>query len=213
MQSKMTQESLFFDQIRQKIEEGKALAQSLPADRREKLGEIKAYVQTALAENKVPQLVFICTHNSRRSHFGQVWAKVMADYFRFPQIQTFSGGTEATAFNPNAIAALVAQGFIVSPQDESTNPLYHVQYGDSFAVQTAWSKKYDDPKNPSSDFCAVMTCTEADEACPLVFGATARVALPYVDPKKSDGTPAQEATYRARSLQIASEMAFLFGEM
>ncbi|MEM6344572.1 MAG: protein-tyrosine-phosphatase [Bacteroidota bacterium] len=195
------------------IEEAIQLAQQLPADRINKLGEIKGYIQSAIAEGKIPRLVFICTHNSRRSHFGQVWAKVMADYYGFTKVETYSGGTEATAFNPNAIAALRSQGFVISTEDVDGNPLYAVQYAETAEPQSAWSKKYDDPKNPKADFCAIMTCTEADEACPVVFGASARVALPYVDPKKSDGTPEQAATYQARSLQIASEMAFLFASL
>lgn len=213
MPSNTPKEKQIFETIASLIEEAIKLGQALPVDRQSKLAEVKAYVQTAIEQGQKPRLVFICTHNSRRSHFGQVWAKVMADHYGFDQLETYSGGTEATAFNPNAIAALRTQGFIIKPQDESDNPLYEVKYSDALAPQLAWSKKYDDAKNPSSDFCAVMTCTEADEACPIVFGASARVALPYVDPKKSDGTPQQAETYEGRSLQIASEMAFLFGSL
>ncbi|MBW2160612.1 MAG: hypothetical protein JRH14_11750 [Deltaproteobacteria bacterium] len=37
-----------------------------------------------------------------------------------------------------------------------------------------FSKTYDDPGNPAEGFVAVMTCSEADEACPVVSGAALR---------------------------------------
>ena len=43
-------------------------------------------------EEKV-KLNFICTHNSRRSHLSQVWAKTMSDYFGVKGIKCYSGGT------------------------------------------------------------------------------------------------------------------------
>jgi arsenate reductase len=54
-----------------------------------------------------------------------------------------------------------------------------------------------------------MTCTSADEACPHVPGAAVRVALPYVDPKASDGTPDEAAAYDRCCEQVAREMLYL----
>ena len=45
------------------------------------------------------QLMFVCTHNSRRSHISQQRAQASAAYLNVDNVQTFSGGTEATAFN------------------------------------------------------------------------------------------------------------------
>ena len=47
-------------------------------------------------------------------------------------------------------------------------------------------KTYGDDANPDSGFAAVMTCSSADKGCPIVYGAAARFATPYVDPKVSD---------------------------
>ncbi|MEZ4829266.1 MAG: hypothetical protein R3C61_23710 [Bacteroidia bacterium] len=58
-----------------------------------------------------------------------------------------------------------------------------------------------------------MTCSEADEACPAVFGAEIRISLPFDDPKISDGTPAQAETYAYRSRQIAAELDFVFQQL
>lgn len=214
MHSNKIDEAIFFDEVKHTIEAAKSISASLPKDRISKLEHLKAYLEISLSEGKTPRLVFICTHNSRRSHFGQIWAKVMADYFGYHQIQTYSGGTEATAFNPNAIAALQQQGFKLSSDDDQlSNPIYTVNYGSELKLSAIYSKKYDAAQNPTADFCAVMTCTEADEACPIIFGASSRISLPYEDPKKSDGTALQNATYQKRSLQIASEMAYLFANL
>ncbi len=177
-------------------------------DRRSRLLMLREYLQRQSRESKPSNLVFICTHNSRRSHFGQVWGKVLADYYEIPDVSTFSGGTEATAFNPNAIQALRALGFNVEATDQSDNPRYEVHYATDKNPIIAWSKVYSDEANPTSDFCAIMTCSEADEACPVVLGATKRISLPYEDPKKADGTPQQAAVYEERCKQIAQELVF-----
>jgi hypothetical protein len=66
---------------------------------------------------------------------------------------------------------------------------------------------------PQQNFAAVMTCSHADASCPLVMGASVRVAIPYEDPKAADGTPEETALYDARSKQIATEMLFLFSRV
>ena len=55
-----------------------------------------------------------------------------------------------------------------------------------------------------------MTCSSADEACPIIPGADFRLTLTYRDPKESDGTPEESATYDERCAQIAREMFHLF---
>ena len=54
---------------------------------------------------------------------------------------THSGGTEATAFNPNAIQALNTLGFIITSKDSSDNPLYHVDFG-GLKSSVCFSKVY-----------------------------------------------------------------------
>src|SRR5688500_18683625 len=98
---------------------------SISTERKEILTKIAAYIRSKQEQNKPVNLVYICTHNSRRSHFGQVWAKTVADYYGIEQVNTFSGGTEATAFNRNAINALIRAGFEVKQMTDSENPVYH----------------------------------------------------------------------------------------
>ena len=51
-----------------------------------------------LSADKV-NLNFICTHNSRRSHFAQVWCSVALQHFAVGNVLTWSGGTEVTQCN------------------------------------------------------------------------------------------------------------------
>ncbi|HRD39757.1 MAG TPA: protein-tyrosine-phosphatase, partial [Bacteroidia bacterium] len=102
--------------------------------------------------NKPIHLIYVCTHNSRRSHFGQVWAQVAADYYQIENVSTFSGGTEATAFNPNAINALKRVGFKIESSDLSVNPLYQVFYSESTKPCLCFSKVYNHPDNPQAHF-------------------------------------------------------------
>lgn len=181
---------------------------SIPTERKESLDLISAFVKERKAEGKAADLTFICTHNSRRSHLSQLWAATAAWSFGQDHVRTFSGGTEATAFNPRAVAAVERAGFrVVKP--EGRNPMYEVSYTSDRNAEHCWSKKYDDPANPQKDFCAVMTCSEADKNCPIVFGALDRISLPYNDPKEADGTPEEAARYDERCLQIAAELWYV----
>lgn len=185
---------------------------SIPAERKQALKKLALFTRTKLDSNEPAQLTFICTHNSRRSHMGQLWAAVAAEYYGVSGFKSYSGGTEATAFNPRAVAALRRAGFeIDSPAGD--NPRYSVSFAEQAPKQECFSKKYDDPANPQHNFAAVMTCSEADKNCPVVAGASLRVAIPYEDPKASDGSPQEAATYDERVRQIATEMFYLLSQV
>lgn len=184
----------------------------LKPDRIAILDQLVAYCTAKLQSGQELNLTFICTHNSRRSHFSQIWAQVAAHYYGFDAIKTFSGGTATTAFNERAVAALERAGMdIENPGGE--NPHYQVHYSDQAPSMEAYSKTFDEAPNPKANFCAIMTCSSADADCPVVLGADGRVALLYVDPKESDGTEAESATYDERCLQIATELFYVWREV
>jgi arsenate reductase (thioredoxin) len=187
-------------------------AAEIAEPRRARLLEIAAWIAERSAANEQASLTFICTHNSRRSHISQLWAQALAWKLGLDHVRCYSGGTEATAFHPNAVRAMRACGFEIELAEESDNPIYHVRYSGETEPVTVFSKTFGDAFNPSTGFAAIMTCNDADEACPFVPGAAARFSLPYDDPKASDGTPDAERVYLARSLQIATEMLFLMQE-
>lgn len=184
---------------------------TIPAERRKDLDLLAVFVKERRAAGARAELTFICTHNSRRSHLAQVWAATAAWHFAQDHVRTFSGGTEATAFNPRAVAALERAGFQVV-RAEGPNPHIEVDFSSDKRPMTCWSKVYNDPANPQQGFCAVMTCSEADANCPIVSGALDRISLPYEDPKVADGTPEEVQRYDERCLQIAAEMWYLMAQ-
>jgi arsenate reductase len=177
--------------------------------RKEVLNPLRDYIASKTGESQEIHLTFICTHNSRRSHLGQVWAQVMAAYFNTPDVLTYSGGTEDTAVFPKIVETLKNQHLQVELVDETENPVYSVAYSENDAIYL-FSKKFDDSSNPEADFAAIMTCSQADEDCPVITGAKERFAITYEDPKASDDTNQQEETYLERSIQIATEMKYVF---
>jgi arsenate reductase len=186
---------------------------NLPEERKNVLLPLIDYIISKKKEEKAIQLNFICTHNSRRSHLAQVWAQTMTEYFKIPNIQCYSGGTEATAVYPMIIETLENTGFGISKEGDNKNPVYSIKYASEKAPILAFSKKYDDAANPTKDFAAIMTCSQADEGCPFVAGSEKRIAIIYKDPKISDGTPQQKEVYAERSQQIATEMKYVFSQI
>ncbi len=187
--------------------------EQIPADRRADLERLADYVRECGDAGRPIRLTFICTHNSRRSHMAQVWAATAAHHFGIEGVETFSGGTEATAFNPRAVRALRAAGLQIEQTNQAENPIYHVRFAADAAPLTAFSKVYDQAPNPREAYCAVMTCGSADRACPNVAGARRRVAITYDDPKASDGTADEGRVYAARCAQIGREMLYVFARV
>ena len=160
-------------------------------------------------EKESIKLTFICTHNSRRSMFGQIWAKTAAVWYGIDNIETYSGGTEATAFNERVVAALQRVGFKVESKGETINPLYNIYFDDAQVPILGYSKLYNAQENPQQDFIAIMTCDHADENCPFIPGALKRMPITYNDPKEADDTERETEIYDERCLQIATEMFYI----
>lgn len=199
--------------IRKYCDELKVDFDSISENRKSLLKSISNYVISKKAEKKTVNLVYICTHNSRRSHFGQIWAQVAAYYFGIPGVRTFSGGTEATAFNINAIDALKRIGFLVKPIADGKNPTYQVFYDESLEPVICFSKVYNNAVNPQSEFVAIMTCSDAEENCPFIPGVELRIGTTYDDPKAFDNTPQQDEKYDERCRQIACETLYVFSQV
>ena len=185
----------------------------IPSERKILLEELGIYIKGRLISQNEVNLVFICTHNSRRSHLAQVWAKAASHYFNISNIHTFSGGTVKTAFNTNAVEVLKKAGFKIKLIKEGSNPRYRVQYDKRSEPIICFSKKFDHKSNPQNGFVAVMTCSDADESCPVISGAEYRTTIQYDDPKIYDGTSMAAQMYEERSMQIATEMYYVFSKI
>ncbi|MAD97181.1 MAG: hypothetical protein CMB99_07650 [Flavobacteriaceae bacterium] len=176
------------------------------------LQKIAVAIAAEYQSNGFVNLNFICTHNSRRSQLGQVWAHVAAEYFNL-NVASYSGGTETTAFHRNTVKTLQKVGFTFKVKEFShQNPVYSISYKGSKSQITGFSKIYDDAENPS-EYIAITTCNSADQNCPFIPEASHRFHLPFVDPKHSDNSDIMDETYLKTSKQIASEVYFLFGEV
>ena len=171
------------------------------------------YIQNKVDLNEEIRLNFICTHNSRRSHLSQIWAQTITFQFGIKNVFCYSGGTEATAMFLKVGETLVNQGFQIQQLSQEQNPVYAVKFDDNQHPIICFSKTYFDDFNPKTNFGAIMTCNNADEGCPMVFGAEARFSIKYDDPKDFDGTDVMNEKYAERSLQIASEMYFVFSQI
>ena len=118
-----------------------ALPEELSPERLEELNAMAAWVAEQPQETPT-ELTFICTHNSRRSQMGQIWAQAAAWHFGLNDVRTFSGGTEATAFNPRAVRALRGLGVAIDVSKEAINPVYTVQLQSDRSSFEAFSKTY-----------------------------------------------------------------------
>lgn len=179
-------------------------------DRKQALKKLALFIEDKLNARDKVALIFICTHNSRRSHIAQVWAQTAAAYFEIQNVLTYSGGTEAIAFNPRAVKAMQEIGFKITDTSGGQNPIYEVRFADDGSPIKIFSKKYNDDANPKMEFGAIMTCSHADQNCPLVVGAEIRISTPFDDPKDFDGTPMESAKYTERSHKIGREIFYAF---
>ncbi|MEA9412521.1 protein-tyrosine-phosphatase [Flavobacterium sp. PL02] len=186
---------------------------SIPNERKNALLPLIVYIQDKVNTLQETRLVFICTHNSRRSHLAQVWAQTAAVHFDIKNVSSYSGGTEATALYPMVVKTLEKSGFKIEAISEGENPVYSIKFASNEHPVIGFSKPFDASFNPDSKFAAIMTCSQADGDCPFIAGAEKRIPITYEDPKAFDNTPLQLEKYQERSLQIATEMFYVFSQI
>ena len=181
-------------------------------DRKILLLKISEAIGFEYSKNEVVNLNFICTHNSRRSQLSQVWSFFAAEYFKL-NINSFSGGTEVTAFHRNTVKTLQKAGFTFHVEDFShQNPKYSISFEQTNARILGFSKRFNHPIN-THPFMAITTCNNADTNCPFIPIASHRFHLPFIDPKSSDGSEQQNETYLKTNQQIAAEIFLIFSEV
>ena len=112
------------------------------------------------------RVLFLCTHNSARSQMAEGLLRTLGG----DRFEAFSAGTEATRLRPLAIRAMAELGIDISGQESKTLDRY-----------------------VNAPFDAVITvCDQANEACPVFFGATERLHWSFPDPSKAGGTQEQQ---------------------
>lgn len=182
-------------------------------ERKEVLKPLITYIQSKKQKGEKVNLNFICTHNSRRSQFAQVWAATAVYYYQVSQINCFSGGIEVTACNERTVEALQKVGFkVTSDTQEKENPVYTIMPAEDSQI-IAFSKLCNDLEVVETPFAALMTCSNAEQNCPFIPEAEIRIPVKYEDPKAFDDTEKEEQMYGERCKQIAEEMFYVFSKI
>ncbi len=174
-------------------------------ERRSLLDDIASKMAMEYIENGSLDVLFICTHNSRRSQLAELWLAIGAKHFGLPGLRVWSGGTDVTSFNYRMVFALQHRGFELYRSKEGDNPHYRTR---DLNEKMFFSKRYDDEFNPGKNFMAITVCDDADEGCPMVHGAVARFHLPYVDPKAADDTDKEIEVYIEKVDEIGREILY-----
>jgi arsenate reductase (thioredoxin) len=200
-----------FPKIKSTIEE--LSFDTISEERKKVLAPLVQFIQSKTNSGLAIRLNFICTHNSRRSHLSQVWAQTAAAYYNIKNVFCYSGGTEATALFPKVAETLTNSGFEIKVISEGVNPIYAIKYNTNDHPIIGFSKNYEDNFNPQSEFAAILTCSQADGGCPFIAGAEKRIPITFEDPKAFDNTPLQTEKYQERSLQIATELLYVFSQI
>ena len=207
-------EDSLLPQVESFVKERLAETAEIPEERQKELLKLSRYMATCQSAGKATKLLFVCTHNSRRSQLAQLWAKIGATRFGLKELESFSGGTEATTMNHRTVAALERVGMeITKAEGDSANPKYSVVFSKAASPQICFSKTLTESPNPTEKFAAIMTCSSADESCPIVRGSELKLVLPYEDPKVSDDTPRESAAYNEKCKEIAREMLFVMSRV
>ncbi|AUC84140.1 protein-tyrosine-phosphatase [Polaribacter sp. ALD11] len=207
----MKSDSTLFSEIKKLIEQ--LTPQTISDERKTVLQPLTDFIQSKVKNHQEIRINFICTHNSRRSHLTQVWAQTMANYFNVKNVFCYSGGTESTSLFPMVAETLQNSGFKIKTISEGSNPIYSIKYADNGHPIIGFSKTLDDDFNPKSEFAAIMTCSQADGGCPFIAGAEKRIPITFEDPKIFDNTPQQAEKYKERSLQIVTELFYVFSQI
>ncbi len=132
------------------------------------------------------RVLFICTKNSVRSQM----AEALVNYDLAGRAEAFSAGTQPSSVHPLAIVVMQELGIDISHQK---------------------SKGLEEFAGQQFDY-VITLCSEADESCPVFFGGTRKLHMPFPDPAKAAGTEEERlASFRAIRDQIRQRMSDYLG--
>ena len=155
-------------------------------------------------KNNYPKIIFICTHNSRRSQLAEIWSHTFSFIFK-KKNKIFSAGTSKEEFNIRAINVLEKIGFKIKEEGKK----YIFNFSENCNSIHMYSKDISE-LNLKNHFITIMTCADSDKNCPAIPNALARILLSYKDPKSFDNSKQETNKYIATSKKIALELFYLF---
>lgn len=112
------------------------------------------------------KVLFLCTGNSCRSQMAEGWLRHLAG----DRFEAVSAGTHPVGLNPNAVTVMGEVGVDISK---------HV------------SKRVDSYVDQPFHY-VITVCDNAQEACPVFPGASAKLHWNFDDPAKATGTYEQQ---------------------
>ena len=171
------------------------------------------FIQEKLSHQHKKSLNLIFTSNIQKTHYSQFGPQTAAAYFNIENVFCYSGGTEATALFPMVAKTIEQNGFQIKRLSTESNSVYAIKYSDNEHPIIGFSKTFDDDFNPKSGFAAILTCSQADGDCPFIAGAEKRIPIPFEDPKVFDNTAQQTEKYLERSIEIATELFYVFSQI
>ncbi|MEM1135769.1 MAG: protein-tyrosine-phosphatase [Bacteroidota bacterium] len=183
--------------------------ESIPKRRKQSLGLVSELILPAIMAGRNIRFVFVCSHNSRRSQFCQIWAQVAALYYSVDHLLFYSGGTEGSSIHKAVIQSLKKAGLLINKETKGKNPHYIISAVQNQPLGTFYSKRITAKENPKENFCAVITCPEAEKKLNLEAGTHLQVSMIYDDPRKVDGTKHEQKTYDKLCKKIATEMLYI----
>lgn len=173
--------------------------ESVKGGRLDILDKIASRLTSKVKSDHKANVIFVCTHNSRRSQIAEVSLRSFLKVLQLPEINVFSCGTEKTGIPDQIVHLLNGLGFEVSRVGEQVN------VGNDIILS---SKTFEDPGLPPN-LLAIMVCDHASESCPFVPSFSERISLEFQDPKSADGSPQETASYENAWKKISREMAYL----
>jgi hypothetical protein len=183
---------------------------NVPDSTKKKLREAGTYIIDQLNNGQQTSISFVCEHNSRKSHLGQIWTQMATLYYGIDNVKCYSGGTTPTYVNQRIIKALANTGFHISEKGiAGKGPKYHLDFGRPSRGFEIFSKRYDHPMNPDTNYIAISLCYNPEECCPISYGADQQLTIPYEDLQSYDNTPLEQAKYDEQCRQIARDMFYI----
>jgi arsenate reductase len=127
------------------------------------------------------RVLFLCTHNSARSQMAEGLLRALGG----DRFAVFSAGTEATRVRPEAVAVMAELGIDISNQESKTLERY---LGEPFDA-------------------VITVCDDANESCPVFYGAKRRLHWSFPDPSRAAGSDDErQQVYRAVRDAIAARI-------
>ena len=181
----------------------------ITAERKQHLDHISHTMAKILHERRYLEIVFLCTHNSRRSIFSEIMSHVLSDALKLP-FYSYSGGAEGTYIAPQVITTLEDIGFETSRFNSRLDTAYHIKYRKRKNALVFYSHNMDNFIRKQYPYITISTCDEATETCPVGPAEAIRFSTPYEDPKVADGTPMESAVYRATCDEITTNLLYIY---